>query len=116
MDLAIRIADEGKAENIVTLNVGEISNVTDFFVIMTGNSQVHIRAIGNHIMDAFRQLGLRPTAKDAERTSGWMVYDYGNVIIHVMTQEYRSLYDLERLWADAPRSDAEAPHLDIESE
>lgn len=111
IELAFRIADEGKAEDIVTLDVHDVSNVTDFFIIMTGNSQVHLRALGNRIQEAFREKGLRPTAKDAERGSGWVVYDYGNVIIHIMTQEFRSMYDLERLWADAPRTEIESENL-----
>ena len=101
------IASEGKAENIVILDLREISNVTDFFVIFSGTSQVHLRALGGRIEKGLRELGIKTGHVDGERGTGWMVFDYGNVIAHAMMEESRKLFDLERLWGDAPRIDWE---------
>ena len=100
-------ASEGKAENIVLLNVREISNVTDYFVIFTGTSQVHLRALGTRIEKALQDIGVKTGPIDGQRGSGWLVFDYGNVITHAMLEDPRKLFDLERLWGDAPRIDWE---------
>ncbi len=100
--MAANAADAGKAENIIILDMHEISTVTDYFVICTGNSVTHLRALGKRIEDAFAGEKIKPTAIDGARTTGWLVFDFGNLIVHAMTQEQRRLYDLERLWADAP--------------
>jgi len=96
---------EGKAEDIVILDLRELSNVTDYFVIFSGTSQIHLRALGNRIEKALQELGIKTGPVDGERGTGWLVFDYGNVIAHAMLQDSRKLFDLERLWGDAPRSD-----------
>lgn len=101
------VASEGKAENIVILDLHELSNITDYFVIFTGTSQIHLRSLGDRIEKALRETGLKPGHIDGERGSGWLVFDYGNVIAHAMMQDSRQLFDLERLWGDAPRIDWE---------
>ncbi len=101
--LAAHALEEGKAEDIIILDMHEISTITDYFVICTGNSTTHLRALGKRIEDAFASEKIKPTAIDGARTTGWLVFDFGNVIVHAMTNEQRRLYDLERLWADAPR-------------
>lgn len=98
-------ANEGKAENIVILDLRELSNVTDYFVIFTGTSQIHLRALGTRLEKSLREIGMKPGHIDGERGTGWMVFDYGNVIVHAMLQDSRQLFDLERLWGDAPRID-----------
>ena len=100
-----RLASEGKAENIVILDVQGISNVTDYFVILTGTSQTHLRALSRRIEDGLRDQGIKPASIDGARTTGWVAIDYGSVIVHAMTEESRQLYDLERLWGDAPRTE-----------
>lgn len=96
---------EGKAEDIVILDLRELSNVTDYFVIFSGTSQIHLRALGNRIEKALQELGIKTGPVDGERGTGWLVFDYGNVIAHAMLEDSRKLFDLERLWGDAPRSD-----------
>jgi ribosome-associated protein len=101
------ISSEGKAEEIVILDLRELSNITDYFVIFSGTSPVHLRALGDRIEKALREEGLKPVQVDGERGSGWMVFDYGNVIVHAMMKDSRQLFELERLWGDAPRTDWE---------
>lgn len=100
-------ASEGKAEDIVILDLREISNVTDYFVILTGTSQVHLRALGGRIEKALKELGIKTGPIDGQRGTGWLVFDYSNVITHAMLDDSRKLFDLERLWGDAPRIDWE---------
>ena len=101
------IASEGKAEDIVILDLRELSNITDYFVIFSGTSPVHLRALGDRIEKQMREIGIKPGQTDGERGAGWMVFDYGNVIVHAMIKDSRQLFDLERLWGDAPRIDWE---------
>lgn len=101
------IASEAKAEGIVILDLRELSNITDYFVIFTGTSSTHLRALGDKIEEGLRAIGIKPGQVDGQRGSGWMVFDYGNVMVHAMMKDSRQLFDLERLWGDAPRIDSE---------
>lgn len=105
--LALRcreLADSKKAENIVVLDVRKISSITDYFVIVSGTSEPHLRAITDEIIEALRQdHELRPRAVDGTLHTAWLVLDYFDVIVHVMRQDVRDRYDLEGLWGDAAR-------------
>jgi ribosome-associated protein len=97
------LADQKKAENITILDVREISSVTDYFVIASGISEPHLRAIVEEINDRLREEhGIRPRAVDGTLQAAWVVLDYFDVIVHVMRQDLRERYDLETLWGDAP--------------
>ena len=98
------LADNRKAENIVVLDVRELSSVTDYFVIASGSSEPHLRAIADEISDRLREdEGEVPRARDGTVQAGWVVLDFFDVIVHVMRTDVRSRYDLESLWGDAPR-------------
>src|SRR5688500_7273064 len=98
------LADNRKAEDIVVLEVGEVSSIADYFVIASGTSEPHLRAISDEITDKLReQHGLKPRAVDGTLQAGWLVLDYFDVIVHVMRADVRKHYDLEGLWGDAPR-------------
>ncbi len=98
------LADNKKAENIVILDLRELSSVADYFVICTGSSEPHLRAIVEEITDRLREKhGVRPSAMDGTLHTAWVVLDFFDVIVHVMRDEVRAHYDLEGLWGDAPR-------------
>jgi ribosome-associated protein len=102
--LCRKLADNKKAENIVILDVRAISSVTDYFVLASGTSEPHLRAIVDEITDRLRQdSDLRPKAVDGTIRAAWVVLDYFDVIVHVMRHDIRERYDLETLWGDAPR-------------
>jgi ribosome-associated protein len=102
--LCRELADNKKAENIVILEVRELSSVTDYFVICTGTSEPHLRAIVDEITEKLRQEhAVRPRAMDGTLQTAWVVLDFFDVIVHVMRAEIRDHYDLEGLWGDAPR-------------
>jgi ribosome-associated protein len=102
--LCRKLAENKKAENAVVLDVRKLSSVTDFFVIVSGTSEPHLRAIVNEVMDHLRQEHhLRPRAVDGDVRAAWQVLDYFDVIVHAMRADVREKYDLESLWGDAPR-------------
>ncbi len=102
--LCRELADNKKAEDIVILDVRKLSSVTDYFVIASGTSEPHLRAIVDEITDTLRDdHALRPRAVDGTLHAAWLVLDYFDVIVHVMRQDVRERYDLEGLWNDAPR-------------
>jgi ribosome-associated protein len=102
--LCRELADNKKAENLLVLDVRKLSSVTDFFVIVSGTSAPHLRAIVNEITDKLRaDHELRARALDGNMNGDWVVLDYFDVIVHVMRAEVRARYDLEGLWGDAPQ-------------
>ncbi len=102
--LCRELADNKKAEDIVILDVRELSSVTDYFVIAAGSSEPHLRAIVDEITEKLREEhNLRPKAIDGTLRAAWVVLDYFDVIVHVMRGDVRDRYDLETLWGDAPR-------------
>ena len=102
--LCRELADNKKAENIAVLDVRELSSVTDYFVIASGTSEPHLRAIVDEIRDRLRvEHGVRPRAVDGTLAAAWIALDFFDVIVHVMRQDLRERYDLEALWGDAPR-------------
>ena len=102
--LCRELADNKKAENIVILDVSELSSVTDYFVIASGTSEPHLRAIVDEITEnLLEDHNVRPKAIDGTLQTAWVVLDFFDVIVHVMRNDVRERYDLETLWGDAPR-------------
>lgn len=108
--LCREFADNKKAENLVVLDVRELSSVTDYFVIASGTSEPHLRAIVDEITDRLRdEHDLRPVRKDGSVQGAWVVLDFFDVIVHVMRADVRERYDLESLWGDAARVKPKRP-------
>ncbi len=98
------LAENRKAEEIVILDVHELSSITDYFVICSGTSEPHLRAISDEIVTKLKQdHGITPHHDDTNLKSGWVVLDFFDVIVHVMHKDSRARYDLESLWGDAPK-------------
>lgn len=95
-------ANDGKAADVVILDVREVSTITDYFVVITGSSLNHLRGLGKRIEDQLKESGQKPDHVDGYQSAGWLVLDFGSVIIHMMLAETRAYYNLERLWGDAP--------------
>lgn len=102
--LCRELADNKKAEDILVLDVRRISSIADYFVIASGTSEPHLRAISDEILKKLREEHeLRPKAVDGTLAGGWLVLDLFDVIVHIMRPDVRQRYDLETLWGDAPR-------------
>lgn len=100
--LCRELAENKKAEDVVVLDVRKLSSVTDYFVIASGTSHPHLRAIVEEIAGKLRDdHNLRPSRSEGSTGGNWVVLDYFDVIVHVMHGETRKHYDLEGLWGDA---------------
>ncbi|MCQ9208191.1 MAG: ribosome silencing factor [Omnitrophica bacterium] len=79
------------------------SNVTDFFIILTGNSTRQVKAIADYIIEQLKQSGHKIWHIEGYRYALWVLLDCTNVVVHIFTPAVREFYDLERLWGDAPK-------------
>ena len=104
--LALRcreLADNKKAEDIVILDVRELSSVTDYFVIASGASDRQVKTISEEVVRALRGEGTKPVRTEGEAGSRWILLDFVDFVVHVFHQDERDHYRLERLLIDAPR-------------
>jgi ribosome-associated protein len=102
--LCREFADNKKAEDIVILDVRDLSSVTDYFVIASGTSEPHLRAIVEEITGKLRdEHDIRPVRTDGSTQGAWIALDFFDVIVHIMRTDARERYDLEGLWGDAKR-------------
>ncbi len=108
-DLALKcreVADAKKAENIVIMDISEVSTIADYFVIASATSTPHLKAVADEIRDRVKaQTGVGANAVEGAVNAEWTVLDYFDVIVHVMREDVRERFDLEGLWGDAPRID-----------
>lgn len=101
--IALRAADEKKAQGIVVLRLSAITEFTDYFIICTGYSARQTQAIADEISEQLKRRGVRPMNTEGYQNAEWILIDYGPFIVHVFTEGSRRFYDLERLWRDAER-------------
>lgn len=97
---AAKMAEEKKAEDIMVLNLTGISMVTDYFVIASGNSLIQVKAIAEWIEEKLAEQGCKTLQERRIKESGWILLDYGDIVVHVMRHEERDFYQLEQLWGD----------------
>jgi ribosome-associated protein len=103
-----KAALDKKAEDVTVLDVRGLTSYADYFVVVTADSDRQASAIADHVEDAMKQLGISKVGVEGYETGRWILVDYGDVVAHVMNKESRGFYDLEGLWADAPRFQVEA--------
>ena len=97
LQIIVNAADELKAEAIETLDVREKTSVADYFVVCAGTSDRHVSSIADKVAERMGQHKQKPLRVEGDRT-GWVLQDYGDIILHVMRDEQRQFYDLETLW------------------
>lgn len=96
--LTINALEDLKARNIATLDVREITSVTDTMVIASGTSGQHARAISDHLVETMKHHDREPVGVEGKEAAEWILVDLGDVLVHVMSPASREFYDLERLW------------------
>lgn len=102
--LAATYAYSKKGQDIVILDVREISMVTDFYVLCSGTSLPQLRAIRKEVADKlWLDHDVRANRLDGQPESGWVVVDFFDVVVHIFQQDKRETFALEDLWSDAPR-------------
>jgi ribosome-associated protein len=94
----VEAADEMKAERIETLDVRAKTSIADFFVVCSGTSDRHIQSIADKVSEELSIHRIKPIREDSD-SKGWVLQDYGDVILHVMKEEQRQFFDLETLWS-----------------
>lgn len=104
LKLAIHSIGEKKGIDIVALDLRDIANFTEFFVIASGTNQRQVQAMADEINEQLKkQLGSRPVRIEGYNSADWVLLDYGDFIVHLFNTEGREFYDLARLWRDARR-------------
>jgi len=96
-------ASDKKALDILLINMKKMSGVCNYFVIASGTSTTHVRAISDNIIKRLAELGQKSWHVEGEREASWILLDYGDVVAHIFLEDKREYYSLERLWADAPQ-------------
>jgi len=112
---AAALLDSKKAEDIVALDIRELTSIGDFFVIASGGNTTLVKTLAEELEDKFAAEGVEPRRVEGAGSAMWILMDYGDVVIHIFYKEQREFYCLERLWADAPKFEAVNGQLEIES-
>jgi ribosome-associated protein len=99
-EFAAELLDAKKGIDVKMLEVTELTVLADFFVISTATSSTHLQALTDELALKLKERDVRPRSVEGHKAGGWVLLDYGTVIIHVFTQEARDFYALERLWSD----------------
>lgn len=95
--------EDAKTQNIAVLDVRKISDFTDYMVIATGTSNRHVQSSTDKVVETLRGHGARPVGIEGKQLGDWVLIDFGDVVVHVMREETRDFYNLEKLWSDAKR-------------
>ncbi|MBA93678.1 MAG: ribosome silencing factor [Candidatus Marinimicrobia bacterium] len=97
----VELMQDKKVQDIVILDVKELTSLTDYFILCTSESTPQTKAVMDHIYKNMRANGLRPNNLEDTKTLEWVAMDYFNVVIHIFNKETRDYYQFERLWGDA---------------
>ena len=97
-DAIVAAADDKKANYITALDLRGKTLIADFFIICSGTSNIHIRSIADGVMESMEKQGIRQRRIEGYSEATWVLLDYGDAIVHVMSEEQRSFYGLEKLW------------------
>lgn len=98
----VDVAVDKKASDVTLLDVGKVTTIADYFVIATGTSDRQIGAVSSGIQERTKELGIRLLHAEGVPADGWVLLDYGQVIVHIFGSEQREYYDLARRWQEAP--------------
>ncbi|MBI6548371.1 ribosome silencing factor [Xenorhabdus lircayensis] len=91
--------EDSKAQDIVSIDVRGKSSITDCMVICTGTSNRHLMSVADNLVDDCRQAGIMPMGVEGQGISDWIVVDLGEIMVHVMQEDSRRMYELEKLWS-----------------
>ena len=105
LETVVKAADSKRAEEIVALDVANVSLLADYFVIMQANSERQVKAIADEIEENVAAAGVQVRDIEGKNAANWVLLDFGDVVVHVFRTETRQFYNLEKLWAEAPLVD-----------
>ena len=99
---AVAALADRKADGCRVLKIGDVSSLTDYFLICSGSSDRQVQAIADGVLERLRGEKVRPLHVEGYRPGRWILLDYGDFVVHVFERETREFYRLEKLWSDAP--------------
>ena len=102
LEICTEILQSKKAEDLVMMDLREVSDFSDYFLICTANSGPHSRALADAVQEGMKAAGHPPWHIEGYQTQNWILYDFVDLVVHIFQAESRSFYGLERLWGDAP--------------
>lgn len=102
VEVAARAAADKLATDLVAFDVSEQLAITDAFLLASGSNDRQVKAIVDEVEEKLRGVGAKPLRREGERDGRWVLLDYGDIVVHVMHDEEREFYALERLWRDCP--------------
>ncbi len=108
----VEAADKGQAYDVLALDLRGITILTDYFVIASGRSTIQAKSIAEQIEDDLLEIGEKPQRREGFNEGRWIILDYPGVMVHIFRQEERELYQLARLWGDAPQVILTPPKVD----
>lgn len=103
--LIVSKLDEKQAEDIRVININEISTIADYFVIANAKNSQHLNAIVDDVLADLAKEGIHEISIEGNYTSGWILIDFGDIILHVFDRENRLFYNLEKMWKDGKEMD-----------
>jgi ribosome-associated protein len=107
LKIALKAADDKKAQDILALDISKIASFASYFLFCTGDSSRQMQAIADEIQKRLKKSGIQSSHIEGYSNSEWILMDYFDLVIHIFSKEARAFYDLERLWRDGKKLDAE---------
>lgn len=107
--IVVNALDDLKGQNIQNLDVTTLSDVMDTLIIATGTSNRHVKSLANNVVEDAKAEGHRPIGVEGMETGEWVLVDFGDTVVHVMLEQTRSFYELEKLWSTEPASRQHKP-------
>ena len=104
--IAANALNEKKALQLNAVRIAELTVLTEYFIMATATSATHVRALADEVEEKLKTQGVEPQHIEG-RATGWIVMDYGSVIVHIFNREQRAFYDLDKMWADGEPVDLE---------
>ncbi len=99
---AVEIIADKKAANILMLDMRDVTLLADYFILCSGTSNRQIQAISEGLLDGLKKAGSKQATVEGSAESGWVLVDFGDIIVHIFSPEQRAYYQLEELWSEAP--------------
>lgn len=112
LEITYKAIDDKRGEDIVVLNMQNISLLADYFIICHGNSDRQLQAMAREVQEKAEENGFTVKRVEGYDTARWILVDIGDVVVHIFHKDERAFYNLERLWGDAPQLDV--PNIENE--